>query len=151
MKVSWGQKQVADCSHLLVLAMKQKLGEPEIEKHVKRTAEVRGVPEEALAGFRRMMVSTLTSASWQERIDYWAAHQVYIALGSFMTAAAVMGIDSCPMEGIDTNKYDEILGLKGTGFATVVGCPAGYRAAGDKHAVLPKVRYPHEDVVKHIE
>ena len=37
----------------------------------------------------------------------WAAHQVYIALGTFLTSAALLGIDACPMEGIEPAQYDE--------------------------------------------
>ena len=42
-------------------------------------------------------------------IDAWAKNQVYIALGVLMVACASLGIDSCPMEGFDPAKYDEIL------------------------------------------
>ena len=50
----------------------------------------------------------------------WAAHQIYIALGNFLTCAALLGIDTCPMEGIEPAKYDEILGLGALGLGTVV-------------------------------
>jgi hypothetical protein len=53
------------------------------------------------------------------------------------------------MEGIDPPKYDEILGLGGSGYRTVVACAAGYRSSADKYALAPKVRYPLADVVRH--
>ena len=84
-------------------------------------------------------------------INEWATRQVYIALGNFMTAAAVIGIDTCPMEGIEPAKYDEVLGLGELGYSTVVACPAGYRAADDKSASHPKVRFKTEDVVLRME
>jgi hypothetical protein len=43
-----------------------------------------------------------------------------------------------------------VLGLDGTDFATVVACPVGYRAADDKYAMAPKVRFKAADVVEHI-
>jgi nitroreductase len=144
---SYGQRQVVDASHVVVFAIKQQVGEKEIHRHVDRTAEVRGVPAESLAKFKDMLNKTLGSQHHQAKIDHWATNQVYIALGNFMTAAAILGIDTCPMEGINPAKYDEILGLKDTGYATVVACPAGYRAADDKHATNPKVRFKHEDVI----
>lgn len=147
---SWGQRQVVDASHMLVLAAHQKLGENEIGRFVNRTAEVRAVPPESLDKFKAMLVRTLLHPTAQSQINYWAANQVYIALGTFMTAAAMMAIDTCPMEGIEPKKYDEILGLKGTDYATVVACPAGYRAAEDKYATAPKVRYKREDVLTEI-
>jgi nitroreductase len=77
----------------------------------------------------------------------WAAKQTYIALGFFLSAAALLGVDACPMEGFQADKYDEILGLKDRGLASVVIATAGYRAADDHYAQLPKVRFDLEDVV----
>jgi hypothetical protein len=54
------------------------------------------------------------------------------------------------MEGIVPEKYDEILGLTGTPYATVVACAAGYRAADDKYATIPKVRFEAKDVIQHV-
>lgn len=145
--LSWGQRQVADASHTVVLAIRQKLDEQEIVRHVSRTAEVRGLEHAALEKYKKSMVNVLLHPNQHATIDEWATRQVYIALGSFMTAAAVIGVDTCPMEGIQPKKYDEVLGLVGTPYATVLACPAGYRAADDKYAVTPKVRFKHEDVV----
>jgi nitroreductase len=83
-------------------------------------------------------------------VNEWATRQVYIALGQFMACAAIMGIDTCPMEGINPAKYDETLGAAAQGYRTVVACAAGYRAADDKYAQTPKVRYRTEDVVQMI-
>ena len=65
-------------------------------------------------------------------------NQVYIALGNFLTSAALLGVDACPMEGIEPPKYDEILGLNKQGLATVVAATAGYRAATDKYSQAKK-------------
>jgi nitroreductase len=146
---SWRQSQVADASHLVVLAIKKDLGEPEIDRYLTRIAEVREVAMESLAGFRKMLMGSLVPPKGFD-INEWATRQAYIALGSFMTAAAVIGIDTCPMEGIDPAKYDHILGLSELGYATVVACPAGYRAPDDKNAAIPKVRYKTDDVILRI-
>src|SRR5687768_10459201 len=39
---SYGQRQVVDASHVVVFAIKQKVGEKDIHRFVDRTAEVRG-------------------------------------------------------------------------------------------------------------
>jgi nitroreductase len=67
-----------------------------------------------------------------------------------MAVAALLGLDTCPMEGIEPAKYDELLGLTGTGFTTLCACPIGYRSADDKYATTPKVRFPLSEVVEHI-
>lgn len=147
---SWGQKQVAEASHLLVLAIKNDLGVPEISRYVERVAEVRGVPVDALAGFHRMMAKNLAPPPPGFDINEWATRQVYIALGNFMTAAALIGVDTCPMEGIEPAKYDQLLGLSELGYSTAVACPAGYRAVDDKSALHPKVRFKLDDVMLRI-
>ncbi len=147
--VSWNQAQIEDCSHLVVLLARKDLGLPEIERFVDRIAEVRGVTRDSLEGYRGFMVSALVEGPGAKRINEWAARQVYIALGTFMTSAAMLGVDTCPMEGLDSAKYDEILGLEGSGWATLCACPAGYRATDDKYAELPKVRFKAEDLIEH--
>ena len=144
---SWGQTQPNDCSHMVVLAIKKDLSEADIDRYLARMSEVRGTPIGALGSFRQMMVGSLVPPKGFD-INDWAARQVYIALGQFMTAAALMGIDTCPMEGIDPTKYDEALGLDRLGYHTVVACPAGYRSSDDKYSTVPKVRFKTEDVIQ---
>lgn len=144
---SWGQRQVVDASHLVVFAIKSRLAVEDIERYLDRIAEVRGVPLESLSGFRRMLLANLITPATPFDLKEWATRQVYIALGNFMTSAAAMGIDTCPMEGIVPGKYDQILDLEPLGLSTVVACPAGYRMPDDKTAAIPKVRFPLEDVI----
>lgn len=143
--LSWGQSQPQDCSHMVVLAIRKGLSEADVDRYVGRVAEVRGQSVEALGGFKKMMLGSLTGGM---NVDEWASRQVYIALGQFMAVAAVVGVDTCPMEGIDPAKYDEVLGIGAQGYQTVVACPAGYRAATDKAATAPKVRFKTEDVIQ---
>jgi nitroreductase len=144
--LSWNQAQIVDCSHVVVFCIRRPLGTEHIDAHVKRMAEVRGVGVEALAKFRNVVVTDLVEGARAWTINLWAANQVYIALGNFMTAAAVMGIDTCPMEGIVPAKYDDILGLTARGLATVVVGTAGYRAPDCTYASAKKVRFDREDV-----
>jgi nitroreductase len=111
---------------------------------------VRGVAVESLAGFKKMVMGSLVPPPPTVDIHHWAALQAYIALGNFMTSAAMLGIDTCPLEGIVPEKYDELLGLPSEGLGTVVVAVAGYRAPDDRYAVLPKVRFRAEDVVQTI-
>jgi nitroreductase len=143
---SWGQRQVAEASHLVVFATPQQFTERDIDRFLDRTCEIRGVPATALAGYRGMMVGSLMGRDEAAR-QVWAANQVYIALGNFLTSAAVLGIDACPLEGIDPAKYDELLGLPARGLLTVVAAAAGYRLPADKYASARKVRYAKNELV----
>lgn len=146
---SWGQTQIAEASHLVVFVVRKGLDAAWVDRNLARAAELRGVPVASLDGYKNVINQSLDGARASGRLDNWQSHQLYIALGQFMTAASLLGVDTCPMEGLDPAKYDEILGLTGTGWATVCACPAGYRAADDKYATLPKVRFPLSEVIEH--
>lgn len=64
-----------------------------------------------------------------------------------MTSAAVLGVDACPLEGINAAAYDELLGVTGSGYETVVACALGYRGE-DKTASAKKIRFPISTVIK---
>jgi nitroreductase len=144
---SWGQRQIVDASHLVVFATKKNLGEADVESYINRIAEVRGVTLESLAPFRDMVVGGIIKSMDDSTRAAWAARQAYIALGNFLTSAALLGIDACPMEGFESEKYNEILGLDKRGFSAVVVATAGYRSTEDKYAALKKVRFPKEEVL----
>jgi nitroreductase len=144
---AWNQAQVIDCSHFVVFAVRKNLDSAHVDRHVERMVEVRGGTVEALAKFRAMAVRNLDEARNEGRLDTWQTHQIYIALGQFMTAAAMLGVDACPMEGFEPPKFDAILGLPEQGLASVVCCAAGYRSADDRFAAMKKVRFKPEDVI----
>ncbi len=146
MPVSRGQRQVADASHFVVFAAKTSVNEADVDHYLARVAEVRGFPVENLAARKAALVGDIVKgprSHWQHQ---WATCQAYIALGNFITAAALLGIDACPMEGIEPAKYDEVLGLPAKGYQTAMAVAAGYRSAEDKAASLPKVRYSAEEL-----
>jgi nitroreductase len=147
---AWDQPQVVDCSHFVVLAVRKDLGTDHVDRHIGRMAEVRGVTPESLGKLRQMITGNLDKARAEARLDIWQSHQVYIALGQFMASAALLGVDTCPMEGFEPLQFDEILGLQGTGYASVVCVAAGYRAADDKYGAMKKVRFKPEEVLVRI-
>lgn len=80
-------------------------------------------------------------------IHDWAAKQTYIALGNMMTAAAMIGVDSCPIEGFDMAGTEAILKDAGVldtdNFGLAVMVAFGYRV----NPQPAKTRQPVEDVV----
>jgi nitroreductase len=147
---SWHQKQVVDASHLVVFTARTTVSETDVNKLIARISDVRKISADSLKTYRHMMLGDVVNGPRGQTAHEWATRQAYIALGNLMTCAAVLGVDTCPMEGLNPNEYDRVLGLAGSGYATVVACALGYRASNDKYAALPKVRYETEDVVKHI-
>jgi len=146
---AWNQRQVADCSHLVVMATHRAMPESHIDANIGRMIEARGGTAEALLGFRKMVAGFRAGGEQAGWLKDWAKQQSYIALGQFMLVAALLKVDTCPMEGFVPTKFDEVLGLTGSDYTCAVLCPSGYRSADDKYAKLPKVRFATEAVVEH--
>jgi nitroreductase len=145
---SWNQKQVVDASHFVIFTARTEMKRADVDKLIARISSVRGVPAESMTPYWNMMIGDVVNGPRGKQAHEWAARQVYIALGNLMTCAAILGVDACPMEGLNPAEYDRILGLKGGDYATVVACALGYRAATDRYAKLAKVRYETADLVK---
>ncbi|MFG1501012.1 nitroreductase family protein [Halobacteriovorax sp. XZX-3] len=85
-----------------------------------------------------------------EQLNAWFTRQLYIALGQALTATAQLGLDSTPMEGIEADKYMEILKMKD--FRPVVALAVGYAASDDYNRleVMPKSRRAFEKVIESV-
>ncbi len=147
---SWEQNQVVDASHYVVFAGRTQMTEKEIDSFLHLTANTRGQAVDSLKGLRGMMTGSILSDKFQVNVAQWAALQAYIALGSLLTSAALLGVDACPMEGFVPAEYDRVFDLPAQGYASVVCCALGYRASTDKYATLKKVRPAKAELVKTI-
>lgn len=145
---AWNQKQVVDASHFIVFAARTATTLQDVDHFIELNVKQRGVPAEALSAYRGMMVGDLVQGPRSKIIFEWATRQAYIALGNLLTAAAVLAVDACPMEGFSPSDFDQILGLKESGYASVVCCALGYRSPQDKYASLAKVRYSASELIK---
>jgi nitroreductase len=145
--VSWNQRIVTTASHLVVLAARETLGEEDARRHAENFAAVRGLGEKEKSEFLERQVGILARPG----LDHfrYASLQVYLALGNLLTSAALLGLDSTAIGGFDPDAYDELLGLKGSGYRSVVAASVGYHAADDANATAPKVRFAREELIKH--
>ncbi len=147
-EASWGQTPVTEADRFVVFAARVGFSEADIDRYVARVAEVRGLPVASLAGLKQSAMSVLSRPEAVR--DEWTARQAYIALGTFVSAAAALGVDTTPMEGFDPAQYDAILGLGAQGYRAVAAAAAGFRSPDDKYGHLPKVRFPRPELVRHI-
>ena len=131
---------------MVLFAARRSLDADYVDRFLESVVDVRGGEKEKLNGYRSAMLSSIKSQS--ERLLEWNTYQVYIALGQLMTAAAMLDIDTCPMEGIEKPAYDKLLGLHESDYTTIVGCAVGYRHPDDKYASAKKVRFPSEQMVQ---
>jgi nitroreductase len=146
---SWDQSQITDCSHLVVLLAQRTISAADADRFVASTAAARGQELASLDTYRQMIQVDLIDGPRAAEIERWASNQLYIALGNLMTSAALLGIDTCPIEGFSPAEYDRILALEGSPYRSRVVCACGYRSADDKYATLPKVRYPASELIEH--
>lgn len=145
--LSWGQTPVTEASHFVVLTYKEKMDEAHVDKFFQKIAQVRGVDLSTLDGYKNMVIGDVVKGPRSEVINWWAQRQTYIAMGSLLTTAALMEIDTLPMEGLNPAGYDKVLGLEGSGYKTVAAIACGYRADDDKYQSAKKVRFDLSDVV----
>ncbi len=145
--VCWDQVQVTSCSHLvIVLAAIEnvKVESGEVEKRFKR----REMPQESLDFYMDIYAKHLEKTlSSDENIYHWTSKQTYIALANMMTAGAYIGIDSCPIEGFEKEKVEEILALDTSKWQVSVVVPFGYRLNEQSE----QLRLPFEEVVEFID
>lgn len=142
---AYDQGQVSDASHIFVFAAKLDVTPEYVDDFIKLTAETRDIPLESVEGYGEYIKGSIASKD-QTFIQNWNKRQAYIALGSLLAAAGELQVDSCPMEGFDAAKFDEILGLKEKGLTATVIAPIGYRHADDHAAQYAKVRLPLSDM-----
>jgi len=123
----WDQVQITSCSHLVIILagienVKVESGIP------KKRFSRREMPQEKLDFYMDIYAKHLAKTlSSDENIYAWTSKQSYIALGNMMTAAAFIGIDSCPIEGFEKENVEEVLGLDTTKYQVAALVPFGYR------------------------
>ncbi len=125
--VCWDQPQLTTCSHLVIVLAGIDAARPESGLPEKRFAR-REMPQEKLDFYLKLYAGHLAQTlSSDENIYAWTAKQTYIAAGNMMTAAAIKGIDSCPIEGFEKEKVEEVLGLDTSKWQLAMVLPFGYR------------------------
>lgn len=146
---AWGQPKVTDSSHLILIARRTDVRENITRELIERASTIQGVPASALDGYKQMVEGAIAGRSDAE-LDRWISNQAYIPLGMMIETAALLGIDTGPMEGFSPVQVDEILGLQAKHLTATALLSVGYRGE-DKAAQRPKVRRSMEEVVEFIK
>lgn len=143
----WDQVQITSCSHLVVVLAGIDCVKPE-SGEVERKFKRREMPQEKLDFYLGLYAGHLKNTlSSDENIYAWTAKQTAFAAGNMMTAAAIKGVDSCPIEGYDKGKVEEILGLDTKKYQLALVLPFGYRI----NEQSTQLREPLENVVEYIK
>jgi nitroreductase len=143
----WDQVQITSCSHLVIVLAGIENAKVESGMPKKRFTR-RDMPQETLDFYMDIYAKHLEKTlSSDENIYAWTSKQSYIALGNMMTAAAFVGIDSCPIEGFEKENVEEVLGLDISKYQVAVIVPFGYRI----NEQSSQLRLPFDEVVEFIK
>jgi len=145
---SFNTAKVLSASHVVLFCSKIDADEAYLQKLTdKEEVDGRYADEEAktmMHNGRNMFVNIHKDTI--KDLPQWLEKQVYINVGSALLGAAVLGIDSVAMEGIDVQKLNEEFGLTEKGLTASVMIAFGYRTNEDFNATLPKSRLAKEDI-----
>lgn len=145
--MAYNQNQILNCSHLLVFASWDNYTFERMGKVFQETMQERNQPIETMANYHQTLWERYEPLSKEWRQAH-SAKQAYISLGFAIAAAAEQRVDATPMEGFDTTKLDELLGLEKLGLKSTVLLALGYRDdENDWWSKLKKVRTPIERFV----
>ena len=143
----WDQAQITSCSHLVIVLAGIENAKVESGMPKKRFTR-RDMSQESLDFYMDIYAKHLEKTlSSDKNIYAWTAKQSYIALGNMMTAAAFVGIDSCPIEGFEKENVEEVLGLDASTYQVAVILPFGYRI----NEQSSQLRVPFDEVVEFIK
>lgn len=148
-EASYNQPQITDASHLLLFCNYSKYKVEHVDDYIKLRSKTLGVSEEEMSDFSGFLKSTLSSID-EKSYGIWTSKQTYIALSTTIAAASELKIDSCPMEGFEAEKYNEILGLKEKNLNASVIVALGYRSKEDKYQNYKKIRKEAEQLFEEI-
>lgn len=133
--VAWGmQATIAEASHLVILLAKKhaRYDTPFFSELMERRGFTPEQRAAALERYRSFQIHDIAIADDERALFDWASKQSYIALANMLTGAAMLGIDSCPIEGMNYAAVEHILAQAGlldpAEYGVSVAATFGYRA-----------------------
>lgn len=144
------QDQITTCSHLLVICIDTRIDDETIDAKFDLEKEIRGTSEDIVGKFRSQLKGIFKNKT-SDDIEKSSIYQAYIILGNLMTVCAIEQIDTCPMEGFNAVKFDEVLELSEKYLKSILLLPLGFRAKDDPTRSLKKVRKPIDDIVINLD
>ncbi len=141
----WGQQQITTCSDLLIITVQSALVDGATD-YVRTMFGRRGLPEDQTEAYINRYKDYVDGVKSREPVSSWATKQCYIAAGNMMTTAAMLGIDSCPIEGFEKKKVEKYLELNRDEEQVALIIAFGYRV----NPQPAKHRLPIEEIVTYL-
>ncbi|MBS1548543.1 MAG: NAD(P)H-dependent oxidoreductase [Bacteroidetes bacterium] len=141
----YNPSQISTCSHLLVIVSKKGIDEQYINGYFRQINAIRSTPLQQLEPFRKSISSHIDRSSSDEVMN-WNEKQGYILLSNLMFAAALEGVDTCPMEGFRQDVLEDLLEIPKEIEKITVTLALGFRAIDDDFQHHKKVRKDELDL-----
>ncbi|MEM9990652.1 MAG: NAD(P)H-dependent oxidoreductase [Bacteroidota bacterium] len=150
--VAWGAPLKLDtASHFILgLTMKTPLTKAGSDYVMRIMKDVKQFPQEVIEAYSKFYKEFQErdfNLDTDRKLFDWAAKQCYIALGNMMTAAALVGIDSCPIEGFHQEKTDQLLEEKFGIDTELYGLSYMVAFGHRKNPAPPKARRSLDEIV----
>ncbi len=147
----FNEQKILDASHVMVLCVRNDIDQKHLNKLLEKEQADGRIPDEEVFNTTKTLYSDYLAgiSANPDFFKAWTAHQVYIALGGLLLAAADMGIDTLTMEGFDPDILSEVLHLKDKGLTPVALVALGYHTDDDFNAKLPKSRLALDEIFTH--
>ncbi|MFA6333946.1 MAG: 2-amino-4-hydroxy-6-hydroxymethyldihydropteridine diphosphokinase [Bacteroidales bacterium] len=149
-EAAWGQPQLTEASQIFLFCNFTEMGPEKVDEYLRLRSKINNQNFEETKSYGDMMKGQIAVMT-PEQLSAWTAKQAYIALGILIAAASELQIDTCPMEGFDKSKFDEILGLRERGLTATVIAAIGYRSPEDRTQDFIKTRKPLDKVFEMIK
>lgn len=148
--------QLGTASHFVILLSKKARDLRYDSKYLRNLFEgVKKLPKEMADAYIDVIKGFQTAnpeLNHDAGLEAWACKQTYIALANMMHTAALLGIDSCAVEGFEKDKINEILkesfGVDTEEYQIALMLPLGYRK---NEEMFPKSRRASDDVIRWIK
>ncbi|ASJ95939.1 NAD(P)H-dependent oxidoreductase [Shewanella marisflavi] len=144
----FNQPHAKAASHTILLAYDPKFTKEKYAKRVDAEVTSGHLPAEM---YNTFMGAYAFAEANTDDVGYngtWTKAQVYIALGNLLHTLARLGIDSTPMEGVDSLLIGEEFKEELDGHVCEVALAIGYHKEGEDYNYgLPKARLSLDDVI----
>lgn len=151
-KYQTNQPHAKNASHIILFANKTHFSRDDFKKRLDVEVAKGRLPKDQYDQlFDRIFAFAEMNMDENGYNGHWTKAQTYIALGGALAALARLGIDSTPMEGVDSDMIgkifaDELAGGYECTFALAIG---GHSDSDYNHG-KPKARLPKADVIQFI-
>lgn len=149
--VCWDSNRgkMTSASHIFVFAAKTDFTLEDVRKVEELTAGIRSQPVNEQ---RLDYLNNYLNSMDKEVRSNWVKHQAYLPLGQLLMSAALLDLDSCPIEGFHSEELDQLMGLKEKGLTSVAMVAIGHRDPEDFNQPdrMIKARFPMEEVLTEI-